>query len=240
MRLPNVRDRLLVWLDASRVRRRGDPEHHQLASFLRPGQVALDVGANHGVYTYSLMLCGAVVHAVEPNPALAARLRGARLPRVQVHEAAVGEAEGEAVLFVPRHHRGHQDDPAGSLTGGDETGWKYPVKVTTIDRIATAPVAFMKIDVEGFETQVLAGGWSTIVRDRPTVLIELEDRRTPGCRASIVDRFRAIDYSGWYFDQGDWRAESGLGLDQVSTSGRYINNFLLVPGQSKPPVAAGR
>lgn len=56
MQLPDVLNRLLVWLDARRVRERGDPEHHQFAQFFSTGQIALDVGANHGVYTYSLML----------------------------------------------------------------------------------------------------------------------------------------------------------------------------------------
>ena len=79
MRLPNLYSRVLIWLDARRVRARGDPEHHQLYRFLAPGQIALDVGANHGVYTYSLMMCGAQVHAFEPNPVLAERLRGAQL-----------------------------------------------------------------------------------------------------------------------------------------------------------------
>ena len=239
MWLPDVLDRLLVWLDARRVRGRGDPEHHQLAQFFAPGQIALDVGANHGVYTYSLMLCGGQVHAIEPNPMLAARLRGAHLRGVTVHEAAVGDVAGEAVLFVPRHRKGRQDDPAGHLAEADDSaeGWRYPVKVITIDGLALGPIAFIKMDVEGYEALALTGGWATVLRDRPHVLIELEDRREAGCRRGVIDRFTDVGYSAWYLDGGDWRDETQLGRDQTAAQGRYINNFLLSPTLGKPPLA---
>jgi FkbM family methyltransferase len=238
MALPNLLDRLLIWLDARRVRGRGDPEHHQLAGLISPGQIALDVGANHGVYTYSLMLCGARVHAIEPNPLLAKRLRGAALRGVTVHEAAVGAAPGQAQLFVPRHRKGYQDDPAGRLTNEAGDGWRFPVDIITIDSLGLSPVAFLKIDVEGYEDLALKGGWATIARDRPTVLIELEDARQPGCRQDIIGRFTDIGYSAWYFDQGDWREEAALGANQRTANGRYINNFLLTPGPEKPPASA--
>ena len=239
MQLPDVLNRLLVWLDARRVRERGDPEHHQLAQFFSPGQVALDVGANHGVYTYSLMLCGGRVHAIEPNPMLAARLRGAHLRGVTVHEAAVGDVAGEAVLFVPRHRKGRQDDPAGRLAeaGDGGEGWRYSVKVITIDGLGLGPIAFIKMDVEGYETLAVTGGWATVLRDRPHVLIELEERREPGCRRGVIGRFTDVGYSAWYLDQGDWRDETLLGVDQTAEHGRYINNFLLSPTLGKPAMA---
>jgi len=98
----------------------------------------------------------------------------------------------------------------------------------------------MKIDVEGYEDQALAGGWGTIVRDRPTVLIELEDRHQPGCRRDIIGRFADIGYSAWFLDGNDWRAEAGLGPDQTTDSGRYINNFMLTPNAGKPQAPAAR
>jgi FkbM family methyltransferase len=238
MKLPNLVDRLLVTLDARRIRSRGDPEHHQLSSLVMPGQTALDVGANHGVYSYSLMLCGALVHAIEPNPLLARRLRGARLPRVTVHEAAIGGSEGQAELFVPRHLKGWQNDPAGSLIAGEGDGWRYPVRVITIDGLGLKAVDFMKIDVEGFEGPAIDGAWKTIQRDKPKILIELEDRIAPGCRRTIIGRLGDIGYSAWYFDQGDWRSELDLGADQIAPSGRYINNFLLTRGDGKPASAS--
>ena len=240
MRLPNLYSRVLIWLDARRVRARGDPEHHQLYRFLAPGQIALDVGANHGVYTYSLMMCGAQVHAFEPNPVLAERLRGAQLRGVTVHEAGVGAEAAQAELFVPRHRKGWQDDPAGRLTGGEGEGWRFPVEIIPIDGLDLGPVAFMKIDVEGYEAQALAGAWKTIVRDRPTVLIELEDRHHPGCRRDIIGQFVDIGSSAWFLDADDWRDESGLGPDQMTGAGRYINNFMLTPNPHKPEAPAAR
>lgn len=232
----NLYDRVAVWLDATRVRRRGDPEHHLLGSFVSKGQTALDVGANHGVYTYSLVLCGAIIHAIEPNPVLAKRLRGACLPRVVVHQVAAGAALGEAELYVPRGKRGRQDDPAGSLAQKTGEVDRFKVSIITIDSLNLESLAFIKIDVEGFEEEVLKGGWETITRFRPAILVELEESITLGCRKSIVNLLDYLEYSAWYFDQGDWHPESILPDDQISVSGRYINNFLFNPYRLRPAV----
>jgi FkbM family methyltransferase len=240
MPIPNPVAWLQVFLDARRVRRRGDPEHHLLSQFVRPGDIAVDVGANHGVYTWSLMLCGAITHAVEPNPALAGRIRSAALPRVTVHETAVGDVAGSADLYIPlrqKRGRSRRNDPSATLLDQSGDGLRIPVKVSTLDSLQLAPVAFMKIDVEGYEEKALRGGWDTIVRDRPALLIELEDSVKKGCRGDIVGLLGTIGYSAWYYDGGGWLPETGLNPEQIGPSGRRINNFLFLNGSRRPPSA---
>lgn len=232
----NLYHRIAVWLDAMRVRRRGDPEHHLIENFLSRGETALDVGANHGVYTYSMILCGAVVHAIEPNPALAKRLKGARLPRVVVHQAAAGATLGKAELFVPRGKRGRQDDPAGTLAHHNGVGDRFQVSIITIDSLDLDNLAFIKIDVEGYEEEVLKGGWNSIKIFRPYILIELEESIKLGCRKTIVNMLESLGYSAWYFDQGDWNLEANLPENQISLSGRFINNFIFNPDRLPPPL----
>lgn len=237
MPAPNPIARLQVYLDARRVRRRGDPEHHLLRQFVSPGDIVIDVGANHGVYTWSLMLCGAITHAIEPNPALAGRIRSAALPRVTVHETAIGDAAGSAQLFIPlrqKRGRSRRNDPSATLVDSAGDGLRIPVTVSTLDSLQLSPVAFMKIDVEGYEEKALRGGWNTIVRDRPALLIELEDSVRKGCRGDIVALLGSIGYSGWYYDQSVWRAEPDLNPAQIAPSGRRINNFLFLH-ERKPP-----
>ena len=76
-----------------------------LAQHVGPGAVCLDVGAEYGLYTWTLAsLVGeaGAVHAVEPQPGLAAFLRTTRrvlgAHRVTVHETALGADGGIAVL----------------------------------------------------------------------------------------------------------------------------------------------
>jgi hypothetical protein len=50
------------------------------------------------------------------------------------------------------------------------------VTLTTLDRFGLRDVAFVKIDVEGHEVEVLKGGMETFSRDRPVVLVEIKTK----------------------------------------------------------------
>jgi FkbM family methyltransferase len=125
------------------------------AEFIKPDDLVFDVGANIGEVTDCMLLLGARVVAFEPQSSCARELR-ARGRKLSVVEKAVGRVEGFADLhlksanthasLVPDYHSG----PTVGTTR---------VPITTLD-LAIAehgkPV-FCKIDVEGFETEVLKG-----------------------------------------------------------------------------------
>ena len=71
---------------------------------LKPGDIAVDCGANVGVYTRFMARSGATVHAFEPDPVAFEQLREntASLPNVVTHQAAVGLHDGEARLYRPK------------------------------------------------------------------------------------------------------------------------------------------
>src|SRR5690606_949110 len=82
-----------------------EPEIHLLPRILRDAKqtIALDVGANVGIYSYTLHRLGLQVHAFEPQPACAQVLSAWAKGRhgLTVHNAAVGSAEGHLTLHVP-------------------------------------------------------------------------------------------------------------------------------------------
>ena len=154
---------------------------------------------------------------------------------------AAGAEAGDAELYVPRHRKGRQNDPGGRLIDTDHAdGWRYRVAVNTLDAMNFGPVAFMKIDVEGFEEAALDGAWTTIERDRPALLVELEERILSGCRQRTVERLSSLGYRAWFLDNGRWNPEAELAEDQKGSSGRYINNFLFWPHEGLPPLAMPR
>ena len=134
---------------------------------LSKGDLVFDVGANIGEYCEIFVELGARVVAIEPNPALAAKLRQLRpFSRIFVEEAAVGASEGAADLYLSNH------DALSSLSTewismANQTprlaavGWKstVQVRVTTLDALAKVygRPKFIKVDVEGFEKEALAG-----------------------------------------------------------------------------------
>ncbi|MBT3793019.1 MAG: FkbM family methyltransferase [Rhodospirillales bacterium] len=255
-----VRDWIRLALRAWRIRRKGDPELRWLPQLVGRGRRCIDIGANPGVFTYWLAKAGGCVEAFEPNPGLADNLIAAGLANVTVHRVALGNSIETASLFVPFHSRSALpaqggasknikfDDPAGRICEPPsdlktEQGIRFETPASRLDSFSFADVDFIKIDVEGHEEKVLDGGWETIVANRPRILIELEERHRPGCVARVASRFKAIDYRVGFLDHGLWYDLEVLGTgesgQQAGPSGRYINNFLLIPSDQTIDSTAG-
>jgi FkbM family methyltransferase len=144
---------------------------------LRPGMTVLDVGANVGFQSVlAAHLVGAQGRVVgfEPLPENAARAaHNARLNRfdhLQVMEAAVADADGEATFQI-------SDEPNwGRLQGTPpQARGTLAVRVRSIDSVAAElglhPSA-IKIDVEGGELKVLEGARRTLEADRPVLFVD--------------------------------------------------------------------
>jgi FkbM family methyltransferase len=148
-----------------------EPQETQwLLEYLRPGMVVVDVGANVGYYT--LLARAAVgpsgrVIAIEPADRARARLLEAvkQFDNVAVIDTAVGASAGDGVLY--------SDDAAGNDT---PTLVAHPgrlrtnVSIRTLDDCLAAlgieQVDLLKLDVEGWEPQVLAGARRLLERHR--------------------------------------------------------------------------
>jgi FkbM family methyltransferase len=129
------------------------------AQLIEPGELAFDVGANRGVISDALASVGARVVAIEPNPALATRLRWTTNV-IAVEHAAVGAQSGDALLMVGRDD-GHStiSHPWVEIIGHERFVDQVRVRVTTIDELIAryGVPTYIKIDVEGHEAEVLAG-----------------------------------------------------------------------------------
>jgi FkbM family methyltransferase len=150
---------------------------------LRPGEVALDVGANHGYYALlmaDLVGPGGRVHAFEPNPRLVDLLgRSIALNGfwdvVRLHPAAVAEAAGPPMTFAATE----REPKNGRLLMPGEDGAAEPgatltqVPVLSLDEAVPGPVDFVKIDVEGAEELAWRGMQGLIARS-PSIRIVLE------------------------------------------------------------------
>ena len=139
---------------------------------LAPGDRVIDAGANIG---YMTMLFAArvapagEVHAFEPHPEVVKRLQanvvraqaGGGGPSIAVHQCALGAGRGEANLFESDYFSINQgtasiaNAPSAAATNGSK---RHAVALETLDDLfPTERFALMKIDVEGFELEVLTG-----------------------------------------------------------------------------------
>ena len=166
----------------------------EIAALIRhhvvPGELFVDVGANQGQHSVIAARAGAMVHAFEPLPRLADRVRAnAELNgvsgRLVVFGTALGATTGTAYLY----ENARLDDGSHSLLGGIPAAGveTHQVAVTTLDEHfggRSLRPHLVKIDVEGYEAGVLDGAQQTLASIRPMVMIETGDRLADQLRES--------------------------------------------------------
>ena len=188
-------------------------------TLFRPGTL-VDAGAHDGGLTLPLAaLPGARVIAFEPLPQAFARLQAAIRARpgahpIEAHRAALGERAGEIVLEVPVVGGIPQEQWASVVKNYDairaadpriDAVHRITVPVQPLDSLALADLTAMKIDVEGAEAEVLRGARETLLRCRPILSVEIEERHRPGSLRAVPEFLSGLGYRGFYEFWGEWR-----------------------------------
>lgn len=182
-------------------------------ALIRVGDQCLDVGANIGYFTLLLsQLTGpdGYVTALEPDPANYAILATNCAPevsagRMTLLEAALGEAEDTARLFMSKDNTGmHRLYPSVCCTDA----W-HEVQVQVGDALDLPRLDFIKIDIEGYEPAALAGLTKTIQRS-PSVRIMgefsplsmLEAGFSP---SAFVRQMTNLGLRPWAYNEHGWK-----------------------------------
>lgn len=206
----------------------------ELSALVPAGKLAIDAGANVGVYSYWIAKSASQVVAFEPQPALAKRLAASGIPRLTVHNVALSDAAGLGELHVPRVHG------EASLRTLDVDVDTVQVPLATLDSFELSDVGFFKVDVEGHEEPLLHGAVETLRRSNASVYIEIEERHNPGGLERMLRWFADLGYTDVQFRQHARMrpfAEFDLERDQLQQRPRtpaYANNFLF----RRPPNTA--
>ena len=182
-------------------------ESAAIASILRPGDVAFDVGANQGWHSLGMAaLVGndGMVWAVEPVPPIVEDLRSnlARNPhlRVSVLPCALGASPGRTALHV---FHGLPDGHASASTLDRDDYERHDVPRRTLDELIAetgSEPAFVKIDVEGSDLDVLLG--ASELASHPAAPIWLLEVNWQGSRAL---GYEPPDLLGLLNEAGDYR-----------------------------------
>lgn len=175
-----------------------------LSSQFTPGHVFVDVGANVGAYSLRAASKGMKVISFEPNPENAKLLmRNAELNSLSVdlHECALGRSEGKVLLShtgatsrVSRMERADEEGPVQRENGIEAT-------LSTLDSFDLPKVDLMKIDVEGYELDVLEGAKKTLERCRPNMMIEMHHWLGAEKEAALFRILTDIGYRFEYLDR---------------------------------------
>lgn len=214
--------------------RRGEQELRLLPFLVDSGRAALDVGANKGVWSHALApLCREVL-AFEPNPKMFAMLDRLKPQNCRVFALAASDADGEAVLRVPRYARGWSNQHASlSATRVPGPHGEVTVQQRRLDGLDLPPIGFLKLDVEGFEEQVLDGAAALIARDRPVMIIELEQRHTGRPIEAMLADVEARGYQAMALQKRRLVLASTLDMEAShrapAARADYVFNFVFLP-----------
>jgi len=134
------------------------------SNFIYPGDLVFDVGAHVGRITEQFLKLGARVICIEPNPFAVKILKKkfGNNKNVTIIEKGLGEKIGESVFYIcremPQISTFSRKWKMGKFSWAD-WGEEITVPITTIDSLIEkfGTPKFCKIDVEGFELQVLKG-----------------------------------------------------------------------------------
>jgi FkbM family methyltransferase len=173
-----------------------------LRQVLQPGQQAIDIGANHGVYTLSM--AHSVGHtgrvwAFEPASStaefLAQGIAANAFNHVQLERSALSSTSGTAQLGL------NANSELNELVRGasGNAGLTETVALTTLDacmeRFAWQGIDVMKLDAEGEEANILKGGARFFEQNAPLVMYEVKAGND--LHLELVDAFAAIGYAAY-------------------------------------------
>jgi FkbM family methyltransferase len=147
-------------------------------------RVALDVGANVGLWTRSLVQHFDSVIAYEPVLMFHECLtKNVTAPNLLLHSIALGNENTTANMNITEGNTGHTHIDPNSMGQGTTT-------VRTLDSFDYEHIDYIKLDCEGFEYRVLQGAANTVTRCRPVIVIE---QKPHDAYSSQYGQFAAID-----------------------------------------------
>jgi len=209
---------------------RPDAMLEMYSRFIKPGDLAYDIGANHGDREEAFLRLGASVVAVEPQPHCLDELRTKYAERsdVVILGAAVDAVNGRARMVLSNNDMVSSLNPdwiAKVKAGGrfDDSEWdrEMDVRTITLDCLIEdyGLPAFIKIDVEGNELRVLQGLHHAVAA--------LSFEYTPEDIVTAVRCVRRLE------ELGDYRFDLSPGESMAMKMDRYVPGNIIIEELTK-------
>ena len=173
------------------------PELNLIKFLANKNKISIDIGANLGLFTFYLQKYSKYVYAFEPNPYPLRNLKNLVNINTEVIPIAIGNKDGNLDFFIPKNKKGWSSNGASLKEKELNLGIKHNVVSRKLDSLEINNVGLIKIDVEGFEKQVLEGASKTINDFKPNLIIENEwiHQKNP---SELFDNIYDLGYEIFY------------------------------------------
>ena len=201
---------------------------------------AIDIGAQIGTYSYELSKFFKNVESFEPITESTNLLKAytSIKKNIAIYNVGLSSKNEDKPFFIPFIPESDQlNFGLGSVIDPGGVRKVITIPVRCLDDYNFQKVGFVKIDVEGNELEVIYGAMKTINRERPVMLIEIEQRHLKNCKITdVFELILSLGYKGGYFYRNTYYPLEFFSYDQHQKpfltdiyNKDYINNFWFKP-----------
>ena len=230
------------------IKKNYEKELQIIDQFRDKSKDALDIGVYRGVYSYKLSQHFKKIHSFEPNPLLFPYLEknlNKIISNIKLHNLALSNTNGVTELKLPlRSNSIFQDNieelfQLGAATmhpkNEIESYKKVQIKMKKLDEIKIEnKIGLIKIDVEGHEKNVIQGGIETLKKNKPVLLIEIEERHIKTPVINIIKYINEIGYKTYISKE-----KSLIEIEKINDYSKE-NNFFFLPSDHKLVQSSGQ
>ena len=219
------------------IKNKDENEIDLLKRFIKPGTDSIDVGVYRGVYSYEMSKYSKKVHSFEPNP-LIFKYINKNLKKISnnidLYNFALSNENKVSNLRIPiRDKKMNKENYEEHYLMGRATVHelnnfqdyeKFEITLKKIDDFNfDNEISFMKIDVEGHEIEVIEGGKLFIKKNKPVLLVEIEERHSKKNIHHSIDYINGLGYNSYFYDENNLKKTSEL------KNMKLFTNFIFLP-----------
>ena len=219
------------------IKNNDEEEIKLIKSFITPNTDSIDVGVYRGVYSYEMSKYSKLVHAFEPNPILFDSIEKNLkkiITNIRFYNNALSNKEQLISLKVPIRNKSYdkqnyeeyfQMGKASIHTENNMDKFEtFDVESKQLDNFDFINrISFIKIDVEGHETEVIKGAEKTIKDNKPILLVEIEEQYTQRKVEDSLKYINSLGYNSFYL------SNNRLNSTDTLKNFNSFNNFIFKP-----------
>ena len=219
------------------VKNKYEPELKLIKKFITHGTDSLDIGIYKGVYSYEISKYAKTVHAFELNPIIFPFLNRNLykiINNIKLYNFGLSNKNGKTALRIPIRNKLAKEEnyeeffEMGRATIHANNEFNefrtFNVNVKKLDDIQFEnSISFIKIDAEGHEIEVIEGAIKTINKNKPILLVEIDERHSKKKVIDSINFINSLGYKSYYFN------EKELINTAILTNFDTYNNYIFKP-----------